>query len=949
MASHSLNYDPVPSVNPTGAPGNDFLRINATPEAFGAGIGRAKEQLGHAEEHASQEGFGVAELQAQMDSRTHAAEVHSWQSDQTTDATEKFLSLRGKAALEALPDYKKQIDDLHKQARDQAGNPYTAQLIDAQGRSLIDRSYSGAARHAAQQRAAWESTTADDAAKSYGNQASLAATQSQTPALDSDENVQRYLGNSDMERRNHAEMQGYDGPAIEQEVAKNRGGNVKNIVEQIAGDGSPTGLKRAFDFYKSQETKIDAGSRLQIQNFLKGPLNTIAGEKIADETMGRPPERTPPEIVADIPANFFGAIKQTEGYSSRAKWDYKQNTNGFGTKAQSPNEVIDVATANRRFNAAIGKSASFVDSVNPNLDAGTRAALTSLTYNAGEGWADSGLGQKIKSGDLNGAKELFLQYNKAGGETNEGLVARRAREASWFGRGDLTQAESIAPVMSKGAAMLRIMDDPDLINRPQVQAAALAHVNKIYSAYSQQAATDSATFKLKLANSTAEGLNTGRVTQPISEGEFIGALGAEEGPRAFADYQSNVQLGADIHATAGLDPPQLQALQQKYEPQPGENYIAQSKRSEALDKAIKSNLDAQKKDPADYLIRRTEAGGDAYSQFQTLVNDPKATPQMRAAYADMYANKMLEEQRRLGIPDAEARIVPKWYVDNIQKQLTNPDAAGGAPQVAATLQREAQLWGNHWPDIYRQIAKDSEPIVRVVGSGIQPWAASKLINSMSTKESELLKNDETPTEKLTEITKAVDTELAPFFKSLSGSQRDVTVSDFRTMATKLATIYVTHPSLGGDFGQGDKDKAAKKAVNDLVGFKYDFKDTYRIPKDQNVSPDVIQAGVAEATRLLGSPAPFDHPEAPSSLTPAAKVDQAFPGRKDLADDTAERARLNGLWLTDPKERGLVLFQGDGTAVRRADGQPLMLSWQQLSQLSQTRKQRTSDFAAPGYQ
>jgi len=31
--------------------------------------------------------------------------------------------------------------------------------------------------------------------------------------------------------------------------------------------------------------------------------------------------------------------------------------------------------------------------------------------------------------------------------------------------------------------MLRIMDDPELANRPQVQAAALAHINKIYEAY----------------------------------------------------------------------------------------------------------------------------------------------------------------------------------------------------------------------------------------------------------------------------------------------------------------------------------------------------------------------------------------------------------------------------------------------------------------------------------
>jgi hypothetical protein len=74
-----------------------------------------------------------------------------------------------------------------------------------------------------------------------------------------------------------------------------------------------------------------------------------------------------------------------------------------------------------------------VDNFNPNLPPGVRAALTSLTYNAGPGWQQSGLGEAIKSGDYDKAQGIFLQYNKAGGEVNPGLVARRQKEAAWFG------------------------------------------------------------------------------------------------------------------------------------------------------------------------------------------------------------------------------------------------------------------------------------------------------------------------------------------------------------------------------------------------------------------------------------------------------------------------------------------------------------------------------------
>lgn len=121
-----------------------------------------------------------------------------------------------------------------------------------------------------------------------------------------------------------------------------------------------------------------------------------------------------------------------EGFAPQAAWDYKQHSNGYGTKALYPGETIDKETAQQRFDAELGKAAEFVNKVAPDAPAGTKAALTSLTYNAGTGWANSGLGEAVKSGDWSAAKDRFLQYNKAGGDINPGLVKRRQAEASWF-------------------------------------------------------------------------------------------------------------------------------------------------------------------------------------------------------------------------------------------------------------------------------------------------------------------------------------------------------------------------------------------------------------------------------------------------------------------------------------------------------------------------------------
>jgi GH24 family phage-related lysozyme (muramidase) len=173
------------------------------------------------------------------------------------------------------------------------------------------------------------------------------------------------------------------------------------------------------------------------QKLPAGPAPPGGPAPVAPPTGGNPPQS------AGIPQNFADEIKKSEGFEGRAKWDYKQFTNGYGTRAAHSAEIIDKETAERRFNGEMSKAASVVDAVNPNLDPGTRAALASLTFNAGDAWTKSGLGDKIRAGDIRGAKAAFLQYNKAGGETNQGLAARRNRESRWFGQGgteDITTA-----------------------------------------------------------------------------------------------------------------------------------------------------------------------------------------------------------------------------------------------------------------------------------------------------------------------------------------------------------------------------------------------------------------------------------------------------------------------------------------------------------------------------
>jgi len=169
---------------------------------------------------------------------------------------------------------------------------------------------------------------------------------------------------------------------------------------------------------------------------------------------------------------YLDAIKGSEGYTPQAQWDYKQSSSGYGTKAQPGDENIPPdqlkAIHEQRFSDEVGKAAAAVDSFAPNLPPGVRAALTSLTYNAGPAWQQSGLGQAVKSGDLDKAQQIFLQYNKAGGEVNPGLVARRQREAQWFGGSPQTvpQTAQASPAAAPGAPLA-----PPMAITPQLPSA----------------------------------------------------------------------------------------------------------------------------------------------------------------------------------------------------------------------------------------------------------------------------------------------------------------------------------------------------------------------------------------------------------------------------------------------------------------------------------------------
>lgn len=541
MAQRILDVQ-FPVANPSGATSASGENIPSSPNMFGGLAAQATEQFGQGAERAGNTVVDFAtEKQSQLNA-VDAAQRHTDAVKKMTDINAGYLSTEGHAALLARPDHDEKIKGVYDDALANASNDAVKRTLATTLSGDLDRYYNYSSRHSAEQEKVYSKKVAadktldsmDQAVWAYRNGDLRGWNDYRRAAIEETRNT--YLHDLDPNETDPQRIS--EGrQRIEAEVAKTNGKIVLDTTKLILDDAKG-GPEKAGQFAKEYEKEVDAATNVKIDDMLKGARATQYGQDKADQALGR--SRMPAGSVAGIPANFVAGIKATEGYQPRAQWDYKQFTNGYGTRAAHSAEVIDRDTAEQRFNNEISRAAKFVDGVNPNLDPGTRAALTSLTFNAGSDWAHSGLGQKIRAGDIAGAKADFLAYNHAGGVVDQGLANRRAREVQWFGRDDVAPGEApqVASYQGGGAgaapstgeapqdaavsspaaaahaidfraAERKLLDDPELQGNPQAQAAAFARLNRVKQVTEGQQADEERAQRMaehaaKVASDTAE-------------------------------------------------------------------------------------------------------------------------------------------------------------------------------------------------------------------------------------------------------------------------------------------------------------------------------------------------------------------------------------------------------------------------------------------------------------
>lgn len=132
--------------------------------------------------------------------------------------------------------------------------------------------------------------------------------------------------------------------------------------------------------------------------------------------------------MADLGQSLLDYLKRKEGYVPKAKWDYRQYSGGYGTRA-APGEIFTPETAEARLRQEAGTVDSWLgQNVKAPLTEQQRTGLTSFGFNLGTD--DLGrLLPDINAGNWPRVAERMRSFNRAGGQVLPALTQRRAEEA----------------------------------------------------------------------------------------------------------------------------------------------------------------------------------------------------------------------------------------------------------------------------------------------------------------------------------------------------------------------------------------------------------------------------------------------------------------------------------------------------------------------------------------
>lgn len=391
--------------------------VRATPEAFGADIGRGMQGLGQG---ASNLGVAVSQVQA-LDDKMRAKEADNKFADWARNrmfGEGGFMTLEGRNAV----DGRKQFEEEAEQKRKEFGSGLSAGAArDYQSASTarIQSIYQQSIVHTAQARKSWFNDASAARVETFANDALV--------SFDKPDLLTKNIAAGQAEIRERGAMMGWDADTLNKRESEFVSGVHKNVTLRIA----QTDPLAAEKYMNERKGQITGAHMYELEHGLKTEIKQEKSKRAASDFFTQSSQAGNGSV--------FGMISGFEGFRSSTYWDVNHHRVGYGsdTITKEDGSVVTVqqgmtvtqADAARDLNRRIAQSQIGIartvgeDKFNA-LSAPAKAAVTSVAYNYGT--LPDTVANAIRTG---GPAEIATAIRGLAGH-NEGVNAgRRNKEA----------------------------------------------------------------------------------------------------------------------------------------------------------------------------------------------------------------------------------------------------------------------------------------------------------------------------------------------------------------------------------------------------------------------------------------------------------------------------------------------------------------------------------------
>ncbi|QND53458.1 hypothetical protein HB779_17355 [Phyllobacterium sp. 628] len=355
------------------------VTVQASPEAFGAGVGRGMQGLAQGVSNLGGSLAAVKELEDINRAKEADNSYASWARERMYGQN-GFMTLEGRNAVDGRSAFENEAEEKRKEFG-KGLTPGAAKAYQTASQARTQSMFQQSITHTAQQQKTWFKdastarieTFANDALVNFGN-----------PTM-----VNKNVAAGIMELREQGQMAGWDTDTLKQREAEYVSGVHKNITLRMAQD-DPIAADKYISDHSNQ---LSGADRYSLQNSLKTEITQAKSKRAAADFFASTAKSNDPGVNSAV-----SMISRFEGFATKPYWDVNHFRVGFGSDTITgadgrvvtvkPGMTVSRDDAVRDLNRRVASSQSaIISTVGQDrwnvLSASAKAAVTSVGYNYG--------------------------------------------------------------------------------------------------------------------------------------------------------------------------------------------------------------------------------------------------------------------------------------------------------------------------------------------------------------------------------------------------------------------------------------------------------------------------------------------------------------------------------------------------------------------------------------